>query len=40
VNRLHALEFTAVAIAGFLLGCAARVDGELIQRMLGLLLDF
>jgi hypothetical protein len=38
VNRLHALEFTAVAIAGFLLGCAVRVDGDLIWRMLGQLL--
>jgi hypothetical protein len=38
VNRLYALEFSAVAIAGFLLGCVVRVDGGLIQRMLGLLL--
>jgi len=38
VNRLHALEFTAVAIAGFLLGCAVRLDGGLIQHMVGLLL--
>jgi len=38
VNRLYDLEYTAVAIAGFLLGCAVRVDGGLIQHMLGLLL--
>jgi hypothetical protein len=39
VNRLYALEFTAVAIAGFLLGCALRVDEGMIRRLLGLFLD-
>jgi hypothetical protein len=39
VYRLHALEYTVVALSGFLLGCAVRVDGGLIQRVLGLLLD-
>jgi len=40
VNRLNALECTAVAIAGFLLGFAVRVDWGLLRRALGLLLDF
>jgi hypothetical protein len=38
VYRLHAFEYTVVAIAGFLLGCAVRVDDGLIQRVLSLLL--
>jgi len=38
VNRLHALEITIVAIAGFLLGCAVRVDWNTMWQALGLLL--
>jgi len=40
VNSLHTLEYTVVAIAGFLLGCAVRVNGDLIQHLPTLLLDF
>jgi hypothetical protein len=39
VYRLHALEYTVVAISGFLLGCALRVDEGMIRRLLGLFLD-
>jgi len=36
----HVLEFSAVAIAGFLLGNAARMDWELLRRAMSLLFDF
>jgi len=38
VNSLHALEFTAVAIAGFLLGSGLRTDWNLMWQVLSLLL--
>jgi len=34
------LEFSAVAIAGFLLGNAVRADWELLRWAIGLLFDF
>ncbi|HLG52886.1 MAG TPA: hypothetical protein VI339_03145 [Steroidobacteraceae bacterium] len=35
----HVLEFSAVAIVGFLLGNAVRMDWELLQRAMSLLFD-
>ena len=39
MRNLHALEFLAVAIAGFLIGTATRGAGELLWQALRLLFD-
>jgi hypothetical protein len=36
----HVLEYSVVAIAGFLLGNTVRVDWELLRRAMSLLFDF
>jgi len=38
VNSLHVLELTAVALAGFLLGCALRADWIMMWQALSRLL--
>ncbi|MFZ2508091.1 MAG: hypothetical protein WAW79_06445 [Steroidobacteraceae bacterium] len=37
MNNLHALEFTAVAIAGFVLGSVLRTDWNVMWQALSLL---
>jgi len=39
-TQSYILEFSAVAIAGFLVGNAVRVDWELLRRAMSLLFDF
>jgi len=40
VNSIHALEITAVAIAGFLFGSVLKADSSVIWQLLSLLLGF